>query len=67
MTDQQTYRYYHDEPLYPFGYGLSYSKFLYDNFRVSPTSVKAGENVTVSVDVHNKGPYEADEVRAVEF
>ena len=60
-----TYRYFAEgeEPLYPFGYGLSYSSFHYQKLSVVPTSVKAGQNVTVTVQVLNRGPYDADEVR----
>ena len=62
----RTYRYYGDaEPLYPFGYGLSYSQFNYESLSVSPLTVTAGQTVTASVTVHNKGPYDADEVRTV--
>jgi beta-glucosidase len=56
----RTYRYFKGEPLYPFGYGLSYTKFAYSNLRVK--SVKAGEPATVIVDVTNAGEREGDEV-----
>jgi beta-glucosidase len=62
VSDGQTYRYLSGDPLYPFGYGLSYSQFHYAGLAVSPTSIKAGQNVTVTVSVTNRGPYEADEV-----
>lgn len=62
VSDGQTYRYLSTDPLYPFGYGLSYSKFHYAHLVVSPTTVKPGQNVTVTVNVTNRGPYEADEV-----
>jgi len=62
MTHSQTYRYFYEDPLYPFGYGLSYSKFHYDNVSVEPSTVKAGDSVTVTVEVNNKGPYDAEEV-----
>ena len=58
----RTYRYYKGEPLYPFGYGLSYSKFYYDALSVSPQSISPGSNVTVTFSVRNLGPYDADEV-----
>jgi len=57
----RTYRYFKGEPLYPFGYGLSYTKFLYSNLRMA-RSVKAGEPIKVSVDVTNIGEREGDEV-----
>ena len=58
----RTYRYFKGEPLYPFGYGLSYTKFDYSNLRVESKTVKAGEPVKVSVDVTNAGDREGDEV-----
>jgi beta-glucosidase len=56
-------RYWNEEstPLYPFGYGLSYTTFAFDNLRVQPTT-KLGEPVTVSVDVHNMGKVKGEEV-----
>jgi beta-glucosidase len=57
----RTYRYFAGEPLYPFGFGLSYTAFAYSNLRL-PARVPAGENVTVSVDVKNTGAREGEEV-----
>ena len=50
------------EPLYPFGYGLSYTKFKYSNLRVSPERLPASGTVSVSVDVKNTGSRAGDEV-----
>jgi beta-glucosidase len=50
-----------DRPLYPFGYGLSYTKFDYSNLRVSPQSTPDGR-VEVSVDIKNAGDYDGEEV-----
>jgi beta-glucosidase len=58
----RTYRYFKGEPLYPFGYGLSYTNFAYSNLRVESKTAKAGEPVKVSVDVTNAGDREGDEV-----
>jgi beta-glucosidase len=58
----RTYRYFSGEPLYPFGYGLSYTKFAYSNLRFEPKAVKAGEPVKLTVDVTNAGDREGDEV-----
>jgi beta-glucosidase len=55
---KRTYRYFDGEPLYPFGHGLSYTTFEYANARAS----KAGEEVTVAVDVRNAGAMAGDEV-----
>lgn len=49
-------------PLYPFGHGLSYTTFEYDNLSISSEQVKAGGVVTVSLDVKNVGKVAGDEV-----
>ncbi|HVT12739.1 MAG TPA: glycoside hydrolase family 3 N-terminal domain-containing protein [Fimbriimonadaceae bacterium] len=49
-------------PLYPFGFGLSYTTFAYSDLEVSPQHVKPGESVTVSFTVTNTGDREGDEV-----
>jgi beta-glucosidase len=50
------------EPLYPFGYGLSYTQFKYTNLRVAAPRVKADDTLQVAVDLTNAGPMEADEI-----
>jgi len=57
----RTYRYFKGEPLWGFGFGLSYSGFNYKNLKV-PQSVPTGEDVTVSVDVTNTGRMDGEEV-----
>jgi len=49
-------------PLYPFGYGLSYTTFSYSNVRVSKATAKLGESVEVTVDVENTGQRPGEEV-----
>ncbi|HCC58398.1 MAG TPA: glucan 1,4-alpha-glucosidase, partial [Solibacterales bacterium] len=57
----RTYRYFEGQPLYPFGYGLSYTTFLYRNLQVAP-EVSAGNAVRVSADVLNSGQMAGEEV-----
>lgn len=49
------------EPLYPFGYGLSYTRFEYDRFGISSTEIKAGDTITVSARITNAGTMEGAE------
>jgi beta-glucosidase len=58
----RTYRYFAGQPLYPFGYGLSYSKFEYSNLKLSATKLKAGDSLSVEADVKNVSQREGDEV-----
>lgn len=51
-----------NEPLYPFGYGLSYTKFEYSNMTISTTKMTAKEKITVSIDVKNSGNFDGKEV-----
>jgi len=57
----KTYRFFTQEPLYPFGYGLSYTAFSYSNL-VLPEKIIAGEKTSVKVTVTNTGKIEGDEV-----
>jgi beta-glucosidase len=57
----KTYRYFRKEPLYPFGYGLSYTRFAYSRLQV-PRSVPAGEGFEISVMVENTGKIAGEEV-----
>ena len=61
MTNR-TYRYFKEEPLYPFGYGLSYSKFVYKNLRLSKKKIDECGTVLLSVDVTNKSKIKGEEV-----
>ncbi|MGC2164229.1 MAG: glycoside hydrolase family 3 C-terminal domain-containing protein, partial [Silvibacterium sp.] len=61
MKDR-TYRYFHGDPLYPFGYGLSYTHFTFSNLKLSTATVKAGDDLTVEAEVRNTGKRAGDEV-----
>jgi beta-glucosidase len=58
----RTYMYFKGEPLYPFGYGLSYTTFRYANLKASSARVAKDGAITVSVDVTNTGSRTGDEV-----
>jgi beta-glucosidase len=58
----RTYRYFAGTPLYPFGYGLSYSKFEYSNMTLSSAALDAGSSLGVDVDVKNASQRAGDEV-----
>jgi beta-glucosidase len=58
----RTYMYFKGEPLYPFGYGLSYTTFSYANLRASSAEVTSDGVLTVSVDVTNTGSRAGDDV-----
>ncbi|MBZ5671627.1 MAG: glycoside hydrolase family 3 C-terminal domain-containing protein [Acidobacteriia bacterium] len=58
----RTYRYFQGKPLYGFGYGLSYSTFEYRNLKLLSPQLKAGDDLTVDVDVRNTSGIAGDEV-----
>jgi len=58
----RTYRYANAEPLYPFGFGLSYTTFAYSNLHLHSQEIQAGASLPVSVTVANTGAVETDEV-----
>ncbi len=51
-----------NEPLYPFGYGLSYTTFTYSEISLSKNTMKPGENIEIKVKVSNTGKYDGKEV-----
>jgi beta-glucosidase len=58
----RTYRYFSGDPLYPFGYGLSYAHYAYANLKLSKTSLGAGDPLAVDLDVTNQSQRAGDEV-----
>ena len=59
-----TYRFFKGKPLFPFGYGLSYTSFIYSAFEVNDT-VYAGDSVYVNVNIKNSGKLDGEEVLQV--
>ena len=59
--ENRTYKFFREEPLFPFGYGLSYTDFRYSDLKADAV-INAGETVTVSVCVENTGDRTGDEI-----
>jgi len=62
VTKGFTYMYLKGKPLFPFGYGLSYTKFKYSKLQVAPKQIGADGEVLVSVEVENRGERAGEEV-----
>ncbi|MDR1556415.1 MAG: glycoside hydrolase family 3 C-terminal domain-containing protein [Tannerellaceae bacterium] len=62
IRNGRTYMYVREKPLYPFGYGLSYTKFTYSDLTLSRLSVHKDESLTISVKVKNTGDRDGEEV-----
>ncbi|MBN2509471.1 MAG: glycoside hydrolase family 3 C-terminal domain-containing protein [Spirochaetales bacterium] len=60
--ENRTYKYMKDDPLYPFGFGLSYTSFAYSSMTLSASSIASGENLSASVTVTNTGDLGGEEV-----
>jgi beta-glucosidase len=58
----RTYMYFNGDPLYPFGYGLSYTTFRYSHLHLSADHLAEGGTITVSVSITNTGQREGDDV-----
>jgi beta-glucosidase len=62
IRNGHTYMYFKGEPLYPFGFGLSYTTFAYSNLKLSSNKIKTTGEIVVSVDLKNTGSLAGDEV-----
>src|SRR5690606_7264278 len=51
-----------NEPLYPFGYGLSYTTFSYGEIQLDKNSLTSGDKITASISVTNTGNYDGEEI-----
>ncbi|HPX98484.1 MAG TPA: glycoside hydrolase family 3 C-terminal domain-containing protein [Bacteroidaceae bacterium] len=60
--ENRTYRYFRDEPLYPFGYGLSYTTYKYGQATLSKASMKKNGSVTITIPVTNTGDRDGTEI-----
>ena len=58
----RTYRYFTGQPLFPFGYGLSYSAFHYDKIRIGNPRVASRDTIDLTIALTNAGAYDGDEV-----
>jgi len=58
----RTYRYFRGEPVYPFGFGLSYTRFAYSGLRLSKSTMSTADRLEVEVDVKNAGARAGEEV-----
>jgi beta-glucosidase len=58
----RTYRYMTEEPLYPFGFGLSYTSYAYSNMKIDKEGIKKGQSVKVSATITNTGKTNGEEV-----
>ncbi|MES2777366.1 MAG: xylan 1,4-beta-xylosidase [Bacteroidota bacterium] len=62
MTAGRTYRYFKGKPAYPFGYGLSYTSFIYRNAALSKATIRRNESTVLKLSIQNTGKRSGDEV-----
>lgn len=62
LKNNMTYMYFDGKPLYPFGYGLSYSSFEYEDVKTDKNSYGTGDTVNITLTIKNTGGFDGDEV-----
>jgi beta-glucosidase len=62
IRNGRTYMYDRNTPLFPFGYGLTYTKFKYSGLKIQKKSISGNETVNISFNIQNTGKYDSDEV-----
>lgn len=62
IRNGRTYMYDQNKPLYPFGYGLSYTTFEYSGLKTGKTTIKDGQEVAITFSLKNTGTFDGDEV-----
>ncbi|MFW5980841.1 MAG: glycoside hydrolase family 3 N-terminal domain-containing protein, partial [Halanaerobiaceae bacterium] len=62
ISHNRDYVFSNNKPLYPFGYGLSYTEFEYSNLEIFPEKVKSAAEITIKVDVKNIGNKAGEEI-----
>ena len=67
VTHGRTYQYFKGSPLYPFGHGLSYTKFADSNLRLDKQVAKPGDIIHAKVDITNQGAADGEEVVQLYF
>lgn len=65
IRNGRTYMYNQSKPLFPFGYGLSYTNFEYSNMKVQNNLQKSANSLTITADIKNNGDLDGDEVAQV--
>ena len=60
--DNRTYKFLRDKPMYPFGYGLSYSNFVYSDISIKKDKIKNGDSIDLNFTIHNDSEIPGEEV-----